>query len=71
MGRAAPPDAATYEKLMTVLRMIEERGAAIAAEHGLNVQIESNRGGKFPYLTFRAFGFLPAEDEDDELGAAE
>jgi hypothetical protein len=69
MGRTTPPDPAIYEKLEAVLRMIEETGAAIGAEHGIKVRIEhnrveSNRGGKFPYLTFRAFGLLP----DDELG---
>ena len=43
--------------------MIEEAGTAIAAEHGFRVKIEhnraeSNRGGRFPYLTFRGLGLL-------------
>ena len=63
MGRTTPPEPAVYEQLVTLLRLIEEQGAAIAAEHGLKVLIEnnqpgSNRGGKFPYLTFRGIGPL-------------
>jgi hypothetical protein len=68
MGRK-PPEPDVYEKLEAVLRMVEETGAELAAEHGVKVwiehnRVESGRGGKFPYLTFRAFGLLP----DDELG---
>jgi hypothetical protein len=66
MGRTQPPDQATYEQLEAVLRVIEDAGRAIAAEHGVRVKIEHNRaesgrGGKFPYLTFRGVGLLEEE----------
>jgi hypothetical protein len=70
MGRLAPPDPAVYEKLEAVLRMIEETGTAIVAEHGVKVRIEhnrpeTNRGGKFPYITFRGVGL-----EDEPFGCS-
>jgi hypothetical protein len=45
-----------------VLGLIEGRGPEIAIESGVNVRIESNRGGKFPYLTFRAVGLIEPDN---------
>jgi hypothetical protein len=61
MGRRTPLDSSEYELGETVLRRVEEAGSAIATEHGVRAMVEHNRvetgrGGKFPYLTFRVIG---------------
>jgi hypothetical protein len=68
LGRLAPPEPAIYDRMEMVLRMVEEHGAAILAEHGVKVLVEHNRagssrGGKFPYLTFRAVGLLEPDGD--------
>jgi hypothetical protein len=42
-----------------VLRRIEEAGRAIADATRADIRVEKDRGGRFPYLTFRAFGSVP------------
>lgn len=73
MARITPPDPATWARLEDVLRLVEERGLEIAGEQGVRVMVEHNRagsgrGGKVPYVTFRAVGELEADAfVDDEL----
>jgi hypothetical protein len=46
-------------EMAKILNEIERAATAIAASRKANITVEKARGGKFPYLTFRALGFVP------------
>jgi hypothetical protein len=46
-------------EMVKILDEIEEAATVIAADRKANIRVEKARGGKFPYLTFRALGFVP------------
>lgn len=68
MTRAIEPDDADRAALEELLAKIEAAGMAIAAEYVADIRVEKERGGRFPYVTFRAYGFR--EDESDLKEAA-
>jgi hypothetical protein len=44
------------KRLQDVLDRIERAGLTIAARFQADIRVEKGGGGRFPYLTFRAFG---------------
>ena len=64
--RAQQLDETERKEMIDVLERIEEAGRAIAAELGADVRVEKGGGGRFPYLTFRAFG--TADRHHDAIG---
>jgi hypothetical protein len=58
--RARQLDDTDREAMTDVLARIEALGVGLATEAGADVRIEKDQGGKFPYLTFRAYGARPA-----------
>jgi hypothetical protein len=59
MAKASPLEEDANTEMIKILDEIEEAATAIAASHNANIRVEKARGGKFPYLTFRAVGFVP------------
>ena len=62
MGRATPPEDHERLALAGVLRRIEKAGLELASESDVDVRVEKDRGGRFPYVTFRAYGLVHKDD---------
>jgi hypothetical protein len=63
MGRVADLSDADRAELERALRKIEDVGIQVAAEQGVDVGAERDGRGRVPALTFRARGFLPAQNK--------
>jgi hypothetical protein len=51
-----------------VLERVERAAAAVADELGADLRTERDARGRFPAVTFRASGLLPAKDAPAEPG---
>jgi len=58
--RARELDESEREALTVVLERIEKAGKTVAAELGVDVRIELDHRGKFPFVGFRLQGLSPA-----------
>jgi hypothetical protein len=57
--RARQLDETERAAVADVLARIEALGVHLAAEAGADIRVETDRRGKLPYLTFRAYGVSP------------
>jgi hypothetical protein len=60
--RTQPLTEGERRAMTDVLARIERAGAAVAAECGVDVHVESDDRGKFPLVAFRLHGYLPAKN---------
>ena len=66
--RARQLDERDRKALAAVLEQIERAGAAIAAALGVDVRVERDDRGRFPFVGFRLQGFSAAKDAPAEPG---
>jgi hypothetical protein len=66
--RARKLDETEREALVDVLGRIQNAGTAVAAQCGVDVRVESDDRGKFPFVGFRLQGFSAAKDAPAEPG---
>jgi hypothetical protein len=59
--RARELDETERETMISVLERIEEAGTAVAAKLRADIRVEKPSGGRFPAITFRAYGSRPED----------
>ena len=65
--RARELDETERETMISVLERIDEAGTAVASELCADIRVEKPHGGRFPAITFRAYGRRP-QDSSMETG---